>query len=355
MMLADPNARDYTIPSGIDASGATDVTAGLNAFFGSIPDSSIIRFPTNARYRVEGTLVFVNRKSLTFDGNGATVFASTDGSGVAPAPTLENKWPRSRIHFYFKDGDNIVVRNLTVQGANPKAGVGDSAYVGALEAQHGFNFAGVRGGELDHVTVTDVYGDFVYFGSSSRGVSSGFYVHDSHFERNGRQGMSFVGADSITIERNYLGAVRRAHFDLEPGSVGDTIRRVTIRANQFGPGRLNFLSSGGTGGTVEDVTVQSNVLNGKALNIYVSPPAGSRRARFRIVDNVSDAVFGSGGSLMHFDRIDGLAVTGNRNPLQQYRNMTAVWVGESCGVTVSGNDFPNSIAEVAVVTPTCVP
>jgi hypothetical protein len=203
------------------------------------------------------------------------------------------------------------------------------------------------------VAVSDVYGDFVYLGASRGQRASHIWIHDSHFERNGRQGVSFTGADTVLIERNYLAQVRRAHFDIEPNLATDEIRGVTIRDNRFGPGRLLFLASGGAPGTVEDITVANNVLVGKALMIQVTPPVGTRRSRIHVTGNVSDMGFGSPSSLMTFDRIDDLEVSGNRNPLQANRAMTAITVRESCGVVVKNNDFPNSIAEVAILSPSC--
>ena len=40
----------------IDATGATDVTEPLNAYLAGLPDGSVVTFPAQARYRVEGVL-----------------------------------------------------------------------------------------------------------------------------------------------------------------------------------------------------------------------------------------------------------------------------------------------------------
>ena len=44
------------IPRSIDGTGKTDVTKELNSFISSVPDSSILIFPSNKTYRVEGIL-----------------------------------------------------------------------------------------------------------------------------------------------------------------------------------------------------------------------------------------------------------------------------------------------------------
>lgn len=336
----------HQIPATIDTTGTTDVTNALNAYFRSVPDSSEIHFVPFARYRVEGTLLFVNRRHLTLQGNGATVFATTTGAGVTPPASLAHRWPRGRRHFLFQGGAGITVRNVKVRGANPVAGTSEPAYVAALEAQHGFEFSGVEGGELDRVTVNDVYGDFVYFGPYTGNLASGIRVHHSTFERNGRQGVAFTGAQDILFEQNAMSHVRRAHFDLEPNLSSDVVRRITIRDNAFGPGRLLFLASGGAAGTVEDIKVERNVLTGKELNVQMVAPVGSRRSRVRIAGNSSNFSHGNPmGYLMLFQRVDGVEVSGNANPLQAGRNMVGVRTRESCAVVVRNNAWQNGVGE----------
>ncbi len=147
--MAPAEAATYLVPTSIDPTGQVDVTARLAAFFESAPDGSTIQFPANARYLSNGSLVLTDRRNLTFEGNGATIFA-TPGTG-----------DRERRHWTVRGGGGITFRNLVVKGANPVAGTSEAAYRSTMEAQHGFDFGGVDGVELDRVTVTDVYGDFV--------------------------------------------------------------------------------------------------------------------------------------------------------------------------------------------------
>lgn len=343
---APAGPRVVDVPASIDATGERDVTMELNAFFASVLDTSTIRFPANARYRVEGTLLFKDRRALTFEGNGATIFAETDGKAVLPQREIAHRWPRKRTHFMFLGGADIILRGVHIIGANPHAGIGDSAFVVELEAQHGVEFAGVDGGELDSVSITDVYGDFVYFGPYNGRRASGIRVHRSHFERNGRQGIAFTGADDILVENNYMADVRRAHFDLEPNFARDTLRRLVIRNNVFGRGRLLFLASGGAAGYIEDVRVENNRLTGKPLNIQVRPPQESRRRHFVVVGNTSDASFGSSAPMMQFNNVDGLIVRNNHNPMTPNRLMTAIRLRASCKIDIDRNAFPGAIEHV---------
>lgn len=138
-------------PSAIDSTGATDVTASLLAFIEGVPDGSTISFPAGARYRIEESLIIEGRRDLTFEGNGAEFFATTEAD-------------RNRRHWWIRNSDGITIRDVVVRGANPHAGTGDAAYRADREAQHGFDFGGTKNALFEGVTVTDVYGDFVYIG-----------------------------------------------------------------------------------------------------------------------------------------------------------------------------------------------
>jgi hypothetical protein len=340
----------YRVPDTIDATGAEDVTAQLTAFIAAVPDSSTIVFAPAATYRVEGTLLLNERRSLRFLGNGATIVQRTTGAGTAPAPAFAATWPRRRSVWAAVGGSNLLWRGFALRGANPHAGLADAAYVVALEAQHGFDLIGVRHVEIDSVTVTDVYGDFVYMGMTGGLWTGHVHIHNSTFKRNGRQGFAITGAEDVLIENNVISDVRRTDIDLEPNSTNGGARRITLRSNRFGPTRLNFLSSLGQCGTITGVTIENNTLAGQALKIDVRPPPGCRRSSIRIVGNYSDTQVGvTRGFLMKFMSIDGLIVRGNVNPLQAGREMKGVLAAQSCGVEIAANSFPNSVAEAEVV------
>jgi hypothetical protein len=351
---AEPVDQERTVfvPSAIDPTGSVDVTDALTQFFATVPDSTTICFPANARYRVEGTLLLQNRHGLTFDGYGATIFAATDGSDVSPPLSLKRHWPQGRRHWLFESGSGIVIRNLNVEGSNPNAGVGDLAYREDRAFQHGFAFHGVQGVELDHVSVRRVYGDFVYLGAEGGTWTSNVRIHDSHFEANGRQGIAVTGGRDILIEHNYIGQVRRSSIDLEPHSQNGGAENIVIRENDFGPGHLLFLASAGIGSNVGQVTIESNRLE-MPMSVVVSPPPGYRRGPFSIIDNVSVARLGAPVALMRFSRIDGLTVRGNVMALSERRNMTGVLARESCDVTVELNQFNGAAREFEVLPFNC--
>lgn len=332
LATADP---PYMPPATVDATGTTDATDALLAFIDSVPDGSTIAFPAGANYRIDGTLDIQYRHNLTFEGNGARFFARSLGD-------------RTRRHFRFLGGSDIVVRDVVVVGASLVAGVGDHAYDRYREAQHGFMFSGVDTAELDGVTVTDIYGDFVYVGKDygTGAWSKNIWVHDSVFERNGRQGIAVTAGRDVLIEDSRISEIRRATLDLEPNGPKGGAIGITFRNNEVGRGRLLFLAAVGQAGQVRDVKITGNTLRGKVMNMNVHAPDGTRRSNFLIADNVSDRKFGSPlGHLMKFHAVDGVTVTGNYQEIQDGREVVGVRTEDSCLVVVAGNTFPGASAE----------
>jgi hypothetical protein len=345
-------------PVGIDSSGVRDVTSQLNAFFASVPDGATIQFPAGAKFRSEGTLELVGRHSLTIDGNGALIFATTDGATGAtdrPSARRRAKSQGGRSHWAFIGGRAIIVRNVHVRGANARGGTELEAYRQNMDAQNGFDILGAVGVELDRVRVTHVYGDFVYLGAdrSTKRWSDSIFIHDSHFERNGRQGIGIAAARNVLIERNYIGHVRRSALDFEPLSVEGGAVDVIVRANTFGPGRLLFIASRGRGERVRNISILGNRLIGQSMSVVIEPPPGVRRGPIRIIRNTSDATHSGPTALMRFTRVDGLEVRGNSNPLAATRARTGIEVVESCAVIVSGNEFVGAMREAEIAPFNC--
>jgi hypothetical protein len=272
---------------------------------------------------VEGTLKLGNRRNLTFEGQGATIFATKRGA-------------RDRSQWWVKRGSNIVFRDLIVRGAHPNGGVGEGAYVKKLETQHGFKLEGVNGVELDHVEVTDVYGDFVYVTRdlAKRNPSTDVWIHDSTFRRNGRQGIAVVAATNVIIERNRIDHTRRSTIDLEPNARSWRISNVFILNNSVGKGRLLFVASHGQG-PVDNVVIAGNQLHGHDLTIDAMPPGKERRSNWVVKDNVSDTTVHH--RPMRFFAIDGLLVSGNTQRVSN--KQPGVVMTDACGTHVEENEF----------------
>lgn len=341
----EPSAA-YTPPASIDATGAANVTGALNAWLASVPDSSVIRFPAGARYRIEGTLLIQDRHGLTIEGGGAEFFAT-----VTAPEGLDWTATRSRSHWKIHGGSGITLREIVVRGANPNGGQAAEAYNSNYEAQHGIDVWGVQGLELDRVSVTDVWGDCFYIsndrttGEWSRDV----WVHDSYCARNGRQGFAIDGSERVLIEGSRMEDTRRASIDLEPYNAASGMRDITIRGNAFGPTRLFWLAAGSTSAAlIEDVTVEGNRLVGQEMNVMVRSPDRHpeiRHRNIRLIGNTSDKAFGSPVAMIRFGGIDGLEIRGNVAPVAATQSRKAVEVTESCGVVIEDNEFPGALRE----------
>jgi hypothetical protein len=326
-----------TAPASVAADCSRDVTAGLAAWIASVPDGSMLQFGAHACYRVDGTLRIQNRHGLTIDGNGATFRAMTDGRELAPTQA------RARSMFNFWRGSNLTLRNVVVRGANPNAGTGDFAYVAALEGQSAYVIGGVQNMVMDSVEAYDVYGDFVFVGPATKNL----VVTNSTFARNGRQGWTINGED-ITFEHNSIRGTRRATVDLEPSSPSAVTRRVMIRDNTIGAGRLYFLANEGRAAPTEDISVIGNTFVKKAMTIRVDPPSGTR-SHYRIIGNRSDTPVGfNGGGAFAFSDVVGVEVRDNVQPMQKGRHISGVSIRDSRDVVVSG--FSNDTAPTQIYT-----
>lgn len=351
MALACPPGT-FEVPRSIDANGKKDVTDDLLAYFASVPDGSTITFPDAARYRIEGTLYMFGRTDLTFDGNGATFFATTDGTGIAPPdhPSAgwvpSNNWPRHRAQWIVDRSERVTFRNLTITGANPNAGPWNGAYVSELEAQHGIEMAG-SSGLIDNVSISDTYGDLVSVTRWAHDVT----VQGSTLVRSGRQGVTVDGGVDVVIRGNTVADTGRSIFDLEPPTAKREVRRVLIEDNDVGRANGIFVAALGKG-VVDDVMVRGNRLTGQELTTQVRDgqknPDGTQtswRHNWAFVDNVSDRAFGSPQAMLRFWRVNGITVTGNRAPIALTQSRKAVETWKSCDIVAEPNDWVPSYPE----------
>ena len=325
-----------TVPVAIDTTGTDDVTDALNGFLAGVEPGTTVEFPEGGRFRVEGTMLLDERRNVTIEGNGSTIFATTPG-GI------------TRAHVAVTGGSGITIRKLIVDGANPAAGVEDGAYQPDFEGQHGFSIKGTDGVELDQVAVTDVYGDFIYLGRTDDGRwTRRAWIHDSLLSRSGRQGIAIVAGQDVVIERNGISEVARSTIDLEPNARSGGAINIHVIDNEIGTGRLLFLAVAGNG-PVDQVIVSNNRLTGKLLTVTILPPPGDRRTNFWITGNRGGAA--SSRTPIKVNRVDGLVVWRNSQPVR--RGEVGVRTDDVCGLTVEANDFGPFAEPVSPQGPAC--
>lgn len=335
--VSRPTGATFTTPSSITADCSQDVTPQLAGWIASVPDNSVLSFPTGACYRIDTTLVIQERSQLLLEGHGATLKAVTEGD-------------RNRDHLRITKSSNVIVHDLIVRGANPQAGTSDAAYRPDREAQHAFNIVNGEGVVLDHVQAYDVYGDFVYIGGvvMSRNVTVG----ESRFERSGRQGIAVTNAEHVLIERNEIAEVGRSLFDLEPNKKTGRAQHVQLLSNTTGAAKNFWLASKGAGSEVGNVAIRGNVMRAATGGlIWVRSPAQlPARRGFNIGDNtflalggVSDE--GSVGAFF-FQNCADIAISGNRVMFEEDRAMPAVELRASTRVEIKGNQFDGSARDL---------
>lgn len=320
-----------TVPAAIPTDCSRDVTADLQAFIDATPDGSTLEFTAGACYRVDGTLVVQRRHDLVLHGNGATFKQVTDGTELVNAKTI-----RMRNMWSFGYSDGVTVTDLIIRGANPYAGLDDRAYRAMFEAQNGINTLGSSRLLFDHIEITDVYGDFIWVGPGTRGLT----VQNSMFARNGRQGWTINGTD-ILFQHNTITDTRRATIDMEPSNPAWASHNVTIRDNDVGPGRLLFFASVGAGNTpIDGVNILNNRLH-RTLQIYICS-WGVRRTNYRIIGNVTDKVTSGSGSTIGLRNVGNVEIAGNYVRLQPSHRLYGVGARNVTGLTVHDNTFPGA-------------
>jgi hypothetical protein len=337
------------VPGTIDSTGTADVTGPLNAFFAGLAPGSTVMFPPGSRYRVEGVLLLLDRHDLTIEGNGSTVFARTDGSGVAPPRAgYRAYWPRRREHWHIRDSTDVTLRNFTVQGANPRAGATPEAYVPALEGQAGVAISRSNNVVLDSMRIQDTYGDFVWI----TGASSNVTIRRGTFLRSGRQGIAIVNARDVLVEDNNIRDVARSVFDLEP--VGRArAEHVHLQANRVGNYTNFLLGAVGGGPGVNDVWLQGNrVSGGNGVSVAAGFTKQLRRG-LHILWNIGtgSARPPSGAAqpgLIQLTNLDGVEIHGNT---QAVGGVPAISLDRVCNLTVANNSFPGASTVLQVLAP----
>jgi hypothetical protein len=308
----------------------------LQAWLDQLPDHVTASLRGGGCYRIEGTVTLAERHDITLSGNGATLKATTVGTGGRLAR-------RQRCQLSIVNSDRVIVRDLIVRGANPRAGIDEAAYEPEFEAQHAFSLHGDDGVTLDHVQAYDVYGDFVYIGGTGRNPSRHITVTRSRFARNGRQGISITDADGVLIDDNEITDVRRSVFDLEPNKRADEARHIRIENNRTGRATNYWLADKGTGANVGDVTVSRNVMESASGALVIVVGTFGRRGPFAFVDNVfqtTGAVTDENASgAFLFTNAAGIRLTGNAVRVAPAARLAGVELRNTSDVVVLQNLF----------------
>jgi len=326
--------REVKVPSGIDATGATDVSAALNAFLRRVPDRSTVIFKAGTTYKLGTAIRLSGRHDLQLLGNGATLRMA--GCDVEDSAFLLDGTPSTRI----------AIRNFRMIGDNKGAGT-TSAYIGGCESSMGVAIYGARDVIVSNVTISSVHAECVYIdaGGNPRGTTpwaERITFRDSICRLNGRMGVALVAASHVVVSRVTFDDIAISVFDIEPTrpdggatyiSLTDNLIRNYGASSRYTPWVLEGSAYGMTTTIVHDVTLARNRITGMTRTDNTGTSAGlrvkavtERWGRFSIRDNVS-TVTGSGPT-MYFQHMDGLTVSGNIQPLT---HGPLVWLDDTSG------------------------
>jgi hypothetical protein len=332
------------VPASIDATGATDVTVALQAFFDAVPDGSTVQMTADAVYWVDGTLRLTGRHDIDLEGAGATIEARTIVD-------------TNRRNISLRNSTWIRIANLTIRGANPTPGVLDEAH----QFEHGISIEGGSDIEIASVTIENPRGDCIYVGDAdgTLGWAARISIHDSVCRGPGRNGVAIVAGRDIRIESNTFQAIGLHVVDIEPNrtdglSGTEAVRpvqgaaNVAVIANRIiGPVSGYFFAANGWG-PIDGLNVLDNVLKEAPLRITIQPlpVSGFIRSRIVVRGNRSDTPFDStNGAAMSFTRNVDLTVRDNVGPLYG-PGSTLIEVIDSCRIDIGGNRFPGGALEV---------
>ena len=318
---APVTTRTVAVPSSIAATGATDVSAALNAFVASVPDGSIITFPAGATYRLDQGIQFANRHNLVFVGNGATLKVGASASG---ADQLNSTFVLGHIYgSYWTSGtSDIAIRDFVLVGNSVSPGVFSSS----TEHLASFVVEASTRVEISGIRSSGYPGDFVKIGDASASV----WIHDNTVPTVGRNGVTIIAGRDVLAERNTFGVSGYCVFDIEPNVSTEATYNARFLTNVATTwGNAFFAAEGShTGATIDGVTVSGNSVTNGSLLTVVDNGGTARMKNFIITNNTSGR--SAGGPILRFAHIDGLTITGNVQPLS---SGALTSITDSTGVT----------------------
>jgi hypothetical protein len=293
---APVTTRTVDVPASIDATGATDVATALKAFILSVPDGSLINFPSTGVYRIDKAIEFRVRHNLILDGNGCTL-KYTSVTGTSQSYSFWYNWGR---------GSDIWIRNFVLIGSSTNPGVhmpGTSPTGG--EWQHGVVVASDRF-EVSGCTIRAVWGDGFYV----TGSPSDVWIHDNHVISAGRQGLSVISGTNVIAEHNAFDKVGYHTFDVEPNKASESSTDIIFRNNTAGTyGKFFFNAVSIPGAAVDGIVVDGNTVTGSSLSTYVDSVGSVRMKRIAFTNNVGRVA--TRGPVIYFKQVDGMTVTDN--------------------------------------------
>lgn len=302
------------VPSTIDHTGATDVSAALNAFIAGVPNGRIINFPADPSYiyQLSQGIHIGDRNNLILNGGGVTLKTSAGASGSSTHDSLLYTgctYGGSGSH----PCTDIVLHDFNLVGNSPTPGV----YIPGTEAAMNLLLTNTTRIEVYNITGQGAYGDFVCWGGLSAAVTDG-WLHNCHAINAGRIGNTIITGTRIITELSAFDVCGYLTCDFEPDVIAEAITNCYFRNNtaqRYNPADQFFSLEGShTGAPINGVFITGNTISGGSLQTNCDNGNTSRMLNVTFSGNTSTG--GSvGGPVLTFAHIDGLTVQHNTQPL----------------------------------------
>jgi hypothetical protein len=300
----DPGLPRFTPPQSIAADCSVDVADQLNDWLRSVPDGSWIDFPNSSCYQVNDSLLLENRRNLVIEGNGSTFRAQTK------VPTRET----NRAQWFLAYGSDITIRDMTLQGMNPRAEF-DERY----EFDHNLFIRGSSAVTIDNVHGRNAYGEFISIAQGVDGttIPRDIAIRNTSADTIGRMGIACVACDGVTVEDSVFNRIGYHVFDLEVEGDGRPGRNITYTGNQIGSHGFAFFSVGTPFQTyrndMSNVRIVGNTMTAAGRGEDPCLPAVSfRDSKVDVVDVViEDNVLLSHADGILVRRVSGVTIRAN--------------------------------------------
>lgn len=375
--------RTYSLPSSVthyacDAEGqaparAVDETADLQTWINSIRDGSpstgwhSLVFPAGRCIRMDGHLSINNRHYLVFEGRGVTLdqhrkpsnrrFNGSGTWGVLRSSFLQ--WRSFKVLGNHPEKTYTYPRVLTKVSTYGWCRVRDHEGLPSCEWQAGWGLLGSQHILLEDNETKNTSGDSVAISWDypNQTVDARYITINNHrIYGAGRQGISAMSGQDLTISNSYIEGAAHHAIDLEPESETNLfpIGRVTITNNVFGQSHMTIAVLGtGTCTAVTDITftynrqIEPNISGLPGL--YAGRPKGCSRPRGPITVSNNDLwveEWGNEGDVAaHFVGYSGVTFSSNSikrscGPPGCYEpNEAAVHLDGGVGHVVSNNNL----------------
>jgi hypothetical protein len=297
----------------VQINAPTNGTNACNAIKNQVnraPNGTTYEFEPGARYRVDCSLTFSNRRNLTFNGNSSTIYTNVDFAGP---------------HWQFRGGQNITMTGMRVEGSNENPVTGNRDIPGT---QAGFSFRSVTGSTgvtVHDVSTFETEGDGLCLCHlEGRPANRPVHIYNYDFQRAGRHGILIVNARDAVIENGAISHANLNAFQVEGAGSGTGGVNIIFRNNEVGLAGRGFANFGGRAGSLNtNIDVTTNIAVGMDLYTRGVNTRPLPKRDISISGNMSDSPVRqrlANGQIINrvilFAETNGLTVTDNVQPLR---------------------------------------